>query len=116
MRNRIKEPQTELKGGNQGRGAEDETLNAERRVDDGSTKLVNQEIELHSVSSETQKIQLPADECSSASTTLQTAVSDSPSLLTEEQSQQKEKVDEHNVTNSITFRPQLRSQPYGTYS
>lgn len=100
VRNRIKECTTELKGENEGRSAEDETLNAERQVENGDTKLVSQEIE-HGVSSETQKSQLPADKCSSASTKSQTAVSvggnDFPSPLREEQSQQKEKVNEHNV-------------------
>lgn len=101
VRNRIKECKTELKGGNEGRSVEDETLNAELRVENGGTKLVSQEIEQDGVSSETQKTQLPADKCSSAGTKLQTAVSlgvnDSPSPLTEEQSQQKEKVNGNNV-------------------
>lgn len=101
VRNRIKECTTELKGENEGRRAEDGTLNAERQVENGDTKLVSQEIEQHGVSSETEKTQLPADKCSSASTKSQTPVSlggnDLPSPLTEEQSQQKEKVNEHNV-------------------
>lgn len=99
-RNRIKECKTELKGGNEERSVEGETLNAERQVENGDTKLVSQEIEQHGVSSETQKTQLPADKCSSASTKSQAVVSlgnDLPSSLTEEQSQQKEKVNKHNV-------------------
>lgn len=96
VRNRMKECKTELKGGNEERSAEDETLNAERRVENGGTKLVSQETEQHGVSFETQITQLPADKCSSASTKLQTAVSMGvnglSSPLTEEQSQQKEKV------------------------
>lgn len=113
VRNRMKNCKTELKGGNEGRSAEDETLNAEQ-VENGGRKLVSQETEQHGVSSETQKTQLSADKCSSASTKLQKAVSpgvnDLSSPLTEKQSQQKEKVNED--TNSVTFRPQLSSQVY----
>lgn len=95
MRNRIKECKTALKGGHEGRSAEDDTLHAKRQVENGGTKLASQETEQHGASLETQKTQLPTDK-SSASTKLQTAVSlgvkDLPSPLTEEQSQRNEKV------------------------
>ncbi|XP_011603794.1 zinc finger protein ZFAT isoform X1 [Takifugu rubripes] len=95
-RNRIKECNTELKGGDDGRVEEDGTLKLESGVENGGTKSLSQEMEQHRVSSETQVTVLPADKCSNASTTSKTAVSlgvsnISSAPLTEEQTQQKEK-------------------------
>lgn len=86
-RNRIKECNTELKGGDDRRGEED------------GTKSLSQEMEQHGVSSETLVTVVPADKCSSASTPSKTAVSlgvsdISSAPLTDEQTQQKEKVTE----------------------
>lgn len=106
-RNRIKEVTAELKGGDDVRGAEDELLKIERGVENGGTKLVSQEMEQHQVSSETQERRLTTDNCSSDSIKSQTVVSQSDNdlssvPLTEEQTQQKEKVNEHNcLTQSI---------------
>lgn len=99
-RNRIKECNTELKGGDDGRGEEDGTLKLESGVENGGTKSLSQEIEQHRVSPETQVTVVPADKSSNASTTSKTAVSlgvsnISSAPLTAEQTQQKEKVTEH---------------------
>lgn len=98
-RNRIKECSTELKGGDGGRGEEDGTLKLESGVENGGTKSISQEMEQHGVSTEVQVTALPPDKCSNASTTSKTAVllgvSNISSPLTEEQTQQKEKVTEH---------------------
>lgn len=99
VRNRLKDCKTELQGGNEGRSAEDK--NAEKQVENGGPKLVSQETEHHGVLSETAKTQLPADKCSPASTKsltpLSLGVNNLPSSLTEQQNQQKEKVNDHNV-------------------
>lgn len=106
-RNRVKECNTELKGGIDGSGEEDGTLNLERGVENGGTQLVTQEMEQYGVSSESQETILPADKCSTANTKSKTAVSVGLSNissvpLTEEQPQQKEKVNEHDgLTQSL---------------
>lgn len=106
-RNRIKECNTELKGGDDGVGEEDGTLQLESGVENGGRKSVSQEMEQHRVSSETQETVLPTDKGSSASTTSKTAVlldvsTVSSTPLTEEQTQQKEKVTGHDgQTQSI---------------
>lgn len=118
-RKRIKECNTELKGGDDVRGEEDGTLKLESGVENGGTKSLSQEMEQHGVSPETQVTVVPADECSNASTTSKTAVSlgvsnISSAPLTEEQTQQKEKVTEHDGQTPSIFELQISYQVYET--